>query len=269
MTGEESVPNPTAPAIKPCERCGYALTGQPVSREPHYGWLIVQCPECSLVTPVTIALRQRRGCLRAAVSMVFSVAVFAGMVGFLAGLSQSTAYAASFKFAEFLALSFEGDVSIYDRVSSEHWSVRRVDERFDAAGGWTHAVEWIALTDWLYFLVGSVIAAVVCAILWRHTRSRGLAIRGALVSVVSCVVLVLYYLDSNAPYGFEWPMSKAEWKVGVPIAAASMVVGTGCLIAAMYAGRAMARFVCQIFLPPVLRLTIHELWTLDKLPIDP
>ncbi len=37
---------------RPCMKCGYDLRGQGVVGEPHYGWAVVRCPECGLVTPM-------------------------------------------------------------------------------------------------------------------------------------------------------------------------------------------------------------------------
>jgi hypothetical protein len=37
---------------RPCTQCGYSLLGQSIVRDPHYGMLIVRCPECAAVTSV-------------------------------------------------------------------------------------------------------------------------------------------------------------------------------------------------------------------------
>lgn len=75
-----------------CLKCGFNLHGQTILREPHYGLLIVRCPECSGVTslqeyPVLGPWARRWGYLFAAVYILFITGLF-GLTAFLIGVSS-------------------------------------------------------------------------------------------------------------------------------------------------------------------------------------
>ena len=76
---------------RPCIKCGFALEGQPVEREPHYRLLMIFCPECGAPSPVQEypvlgSWGRRLGALCLAVWIIVLIGVFAGYVGGQVGI---------------------------------------------------------------------------------------------------------------------------------------------------------------------------------------
>jgi hypothetical protein len=76
---------------RPCIKCGFALEGQPVEREPHYRLLMIFCPECGAPSPVQEypvlgSWGRRLGVLCLAVWVILLLGAFAGYVGGQVGI---------------------------------------------------------------------------------------------------------------------------------------------------------------------------------------
>lgn len=76
---------------RPCIKCGFALEGQPVEREPHYRLLMIFCPECGAPSPVQEypvlgSWSRRLGALCLAVWVLLLLGLFAGYVGGQVGI---------------------------------------------------------------------------------------------------------------------------------------------------------------------------------------
>ncbi|GMV26675.1 MAG: hypothetical protein AMXMBFR58_27060 [Phycisphaerae bacterium] len=77
---------------RPCATCGFNLHGQIITREPHYGLLIVRCPECSAVAPLQEYPSLGRWSVRlsrlaAAVFVLAVIGAFAGTSIMMAGIA--------------------------------------------------------------------------------------------------------------------------------------------------------------------------------------
>lgn len=77
---------------RPCFKCGFALEGQPIEREPHYRLLMIFCPECGTPSPVTEypvlgPWAKRIGALFIGLWLLLLLAVFAASVATSAGFT--------------------------------------------------------------------------------------------------------------------------------------------------------------------------------------
>jgi hypothetical protein len=90
-----------------CTTCSYNLVGQMVLREPHYGLLIVRCPECGTVAsvqeyPLLGRWANRWGAVLAALYFIFLLGMWPASSGTIAGMAVGIAEEATYSYGRYL-----------------------------------------------------------------------------------------------------------------------------------------------------------------------
>lgn len=228
-----------------CIRCGFNLTGQPITREPHYNMLAVRCPECSTLAslqeyPVLGVWAPRFGILLALGWMLAAL-----LIAFLTGLTvylsaEGVAGVATVPAARQIGRSFavyradniepEGSGTLY--AADNTWSL---DDR-DPANNWIdpgwldgqdlHALPTLpggaaspyntrALAALIPVLVGAGAWGVVWSVLLLHRRLRGRVIITGVVFALAGGLLVLSHAGSPLAWDGFGPWTTYNWGWGV------------------------------------------------------
>lgn len=265
-----------------CPACEYQLAGCPIVREPHYGLLILRCPECGHVsTPVPSHLADRmlaKARRTACFWWLLFVAVILAPAAALAGLSQSTGFAVSRPYAIAIATTYrvraEGtwsyqDPSVFCLIPGDFAAT--VDGAFfDRAGGWVGGLDWPALTDLLFAPLICLPAAVLWALLLPHLRRGSLLLLGGAAMALGGVGLTVYYLVPTGPGSSEYAYRLAELRCGYLIGAFSYAICAGVFVASLWAARPLTRALSNLA-PAAVRVSLRLLWVRDGLevPRDP
>ncbi len=247
---QHTITNPTT-RVDACAICGFDLSGQVAEYVPEYHLMSVRCPECGQKQPSGMGARPwkyRR--LKAFVMRtwwlaIFSVVMFGSLIA-LTAMAQSTAYASLQWFdrelysvyAESMAergTYVGGSMGMVDVDWWERGGEALAADRFDL---WGH-VDWIVLTDWLWFvLIGPVIALLARIVLvgasrWAQALVLGLPIVGALGLVVLYMESPIYYTRVAPVY---LSMEIGGYWIGIP----TVVVGAlSILVSYRYADRVL------------------------------
>ncbi|MCP3905549.1 MAG: hypothetical protein GY715_18135 [Planctomycetes bacterium] len=102
-------------ADRMCASCGYNLVGQMVVREPHYGMLIVRCPECAAVAsvqeyPLLGRWAGRWGAILAALWFIFLVAMWPLTSAIVFGWTATTSEEAARGYGQYLRTHHREDM---------------------------------------------------------------------------------------------------------------------------------------------------------------
>ena len=100
-----------------CARCAYNLTGQLVTREPHYGLLIVRCPECATVAsiqeyPLLGRWANRWGAVLAVVCLIFLLGMWLASSAATFGWTLGTAEGGSRRYGDYLEELMSADLRL-------------------------------------------------------------------------------------------------------------------------------------------------------------
>lgn len=203
-----------------CPQCRYDLRGQAIHVEPRYKFLVCRCPECGRVWPAQVqelkpSVRRRMAYASAFVWWGF---VFGGLLGigmFMFGMAASAATWARWN-GEFL--------------------------------------DWVALSDVLWFPPVMFVAALTAAIGMPHLTTRRLM----LLSTVSVLIGGLSTVAYHASDLGSWP-SDAE----VLASTVHFLAGCMALVLAVAIARPTARGIAMLFMNQNLRIAVSALWTAD------
>ncbi|MEZ6318885.1 MAG: hypothetical protein R3B49_09060 [Phycisphaerales bacterium] len=242
-----------------CLFCGYDLVGQAVTLEPNFNLAIAACPECGRAQPAgrvirSMAASRRRASVVTAAWVVLVLVTVFGSVGAVAGLAQSTGYAASVPLARFIALwhadhaSRGGELTLiepmeWNRIGTAWWAQ---GGRADVMGmlTWNRLVQAGVLTDLLWLLV-------ICppfALLWRavfvRASRRSVICWFALAGFVGACALWSYLAVD--PWGVNpkvenYAIYVAEAEVGVYVLWGSYALGLMVLGVSIWGAGAVLR----------------------------
>jgi len=180
-----------------CRGCGYDLRGQSVVSEPHYGWMVVRCTECGLVSPMH-AFGASRRVVTTTAGLLSALWVIATLV-ITVVLGVSAFAIARVSFAE---------VAVGDRVFS---STGEAVYQTDPVRGLL-VLAWIVPTALPFGLVGAAMtagrgiramvlgglsAAFVAAMLWLLAVVSGSGLVWAAVLLVSAGILIVGVFASS------------------------------------------------------------------------
>ena len=286
--------NSATPAEKPlgtlggdrlCATCTYNLIGQSITREPHYGMLIVRCPECATPAPLTEYPRfstwaNRWRLLLAGLWLLVMLGLLALTVTALSVALYIISEEAAHPAARYLAehqLQWAQNEGVYDPNQTWRYNV----------GGWTSVdSNWRNATDvrqllaefespafffepqvWsIFIIIGMWLFGfgVIWSVVMPHLRRRWLPIAGLmLVGIALGVTKFIQMMEVNT--GFISMTTLVIEIQGFRYYLMISAVLAVFLISSMVAGRSIARLAVRGLLPPRLCSTFAPLWTVDGL----
>lgn len=278
-----------------CARCAFNLVGQTIVREPRYGLLIARCPECG--TPAPIQEYPLLGRWANRLSFVLGGAwllmlfAFLGInvltvTGFTIGVTQdlTAKYAFSISHtyaayadanlppspaATYTATTFFpwGGTSQFD---ADWWRAQDHAAMFAEAGGWSGGVDWGALRQLLFPILFAAPFGMIWAVALPHAKGIRRAIPLALVMVIAVLSLVVHDWQSSTP-NWRWTYMGAQEaayeQLGTLLHLITLSAWVVVFTLGTIFGRAVARRVIVLFLPPRLRGPWSFLWLADGLAL--
>lgn len=263
-----------------CAGCGFNLFGQIILREPHYGLLMVRCPECGVPAAMQEypTLTRVAGRLRALLAAAWIVAVLGGLA-----ITGAIVYG----FADMTSSSV---LSPYTATANSAWSTwSRANQTtaqqaawwgnyqametwwmqlppsalFKEFGGWSK-LNWLGLLKWVFAAAALVPIGVVWSV--ALPRLRGVRMAGVLMApVVFAAALVADDMISTGSLWFTSLETLIRRQVGWPSAALTLAFGGVCLMVGAMVGRPIARALLRLVLPARLLATFSFLWIVDGL----
>jgi len=282
-----------------CTACGYNLVGQRITREPHYGLLIVRCPECGSVAavqeyPLLGRWANRWAAVLAVLWFILLLGMWIGSSAAIMGCCAGAAEEASSSYTRFLrdlhkaaentaanpgrppGASLPANLNRPDLIAllnsvtrqadfSQWWLAQDHQALFEQAGGWRGAVDWDALLIW----IPTAIVALVFGWFWSVAlllfRRRWVMVWGLFIIALTLVFGLIPLLSwTTQPANGPW--SAASQQIGPPVLLASMAFSTLPLAAGLIWGRCLTRALVRGLLAPSLRGSLAMLWTADGLP---
>ena len=284
---------------RPCARCGFNLTGQHVIREPHYGMLVVVCPECGAPAalqeyPLLGRWAVRWGALLAAVWVLQILSLLAATVGVSFGFGMLATETSGMKLAQFIAerhrewmatdaatrtppasaattayitSMLQQPASPYNGIDAGWWAAQDPAVMLAASGGWWGSFDWNVLYAWVGASVPLLAAGVVWAVVLSHVRRSRLWLVIVAVSALTGGLAVLVWSSDAA--SSRWPgawvtaLQVARRIYFVPIIAMTLVAEVVPFFVGLMIGRPLARLMVRAFVPPRLRVPLSFLWLCD------
>lgn len=289
--GSETVRIAQLTGDRACIKCHFNLSGQTIVREPHYGLLIVRCPECGSACPVQEypvlgRWAGRLGALLAAGYFCFLLAFALACAGATAGISyavtellssplQQFAYDRTIQHEQSKMASvgpptqpqFYGNQAI----DMEWWEGLPPSKLIVDAGGWFGgAIDWRQLWIWVYIALVGLPLGVVWAVAMPGARWRRFVLVTLLIMLLATLFITLARFGPGSAGRFmgawyvrELILSEVFWQLVWPSLLASGVV----LLAGMLLGRPIARGLVRLLLPPRLWAPFSFLWIADNRPL--
>lgn len=226
-----------------CDNCGYNLLGQVVRQEPHTRLLMCRCPECGEFAPA--AAHTTIGQLwlqRGATTLLFVwiVAVIAALIG----LAIAQTVISFVPLEQMTSRRYHA----YAPAGFGAPSQATVNVRTDYSDG----PKLIAFTHGMSLAFGYCTAWLIVLVM-PHWRRRYAFLASVAVALTAATIVYCIWLDV-APNLIAWGTRFIGGQ------ALAFVGGGG--IAALY-GRAVARLIVVLILPPRLRPALSYLWQID------
>ncbi len=284
---------------RPCARCGFNLTGQHVIREPHYGMLVVVCPECGAPAalqeyPLLGRWAARWGALLAAAWVTLVLLMLAVSVGVSFGFGVLATEASGMKLAQYIAerhhewmatdaatrtppasaattayitSMLQQPASPYNGIDAGWWAAQDPGVMLAASGGWWGAFDWNVLYSWIGASVPLLGAGIAWAVALSHVRrSRLWLVIVAVMTLTGGLAVLVWSAESASS---RWP---GAWLTGIdlarriyfaPIIAMTLVAEVVPFFVGLMIGRPLARLMVRAFVPPRLRVPLSFLWLCD------
>jgi heme/copper-type cytochrome/quinol oxidase subunit 4 len=226
-------------------KCGYALRGQPVFEEQHYGWAVVRCPECGLVAPMHGFHASRRAAnITTGMLSVVWTAVALAIVGGLGGLLTL-----------FVSIAFRRG---YVGEEVRQWTGRTVRQT------WNDADSILGVLVLLMFIP---LAVPPATLFMAMTAGRGRRATLMLPAAVGVVALLLFgaiywvaYVDTRRGWGGDFQEAVTS-VAGMMLWLGATLVMTLLLSGVCLLSRRGLRWVVGHVGPNWLVLALSGLWT--------
>lgn len=264
-----------------CSKCCFNLNTQTIVREPHYGLAIVRCPECGTPAslqeyPVLGSWANRIGFVLAGFWMLFILAWFVGCSAlvFAGVMTVSEELAEPYRTAAYAAaLKNETDkapmgppvaaVNYWNTPFDQAWWDALPPEKFfQDSGGWRKAIDWRQLWFWTLVTAIGLPLAISWPVFLPHLRRRWLLLVYFGMMILATAFLGIANLEQRSwgPYAVR---AVAMRQVGLPLYLLNFAFIGVLMSVAMLCGRAIARGLVVLFLPPRLRAPFSFLWICD------
>ncbi|MDY7108184.1 MAG: hypothetical protein SYC29_06060 [Planctomycetota bacterium] len=296
----------TVNADRLCTTCSYNLTGQMVLREPHYGLLIVRCPECGTVAgvqeyPLLGRWANRWGAVLAALYFIVLLGLWPASGAAIMGMAFGTAEEAAHPYGRYLNALHQAatqagqqpqgtatppapptppaapgaiDPQVITRIVSgpaigddfEDWWAQQ-----DAQALFAQAGGWREAVDWrvLFLWIPAALTAFVTGWFWSIAL---LQFRRRWTYAWGAMIMLLALLFGIGPcaewlWGEVWyARMAARQQISPAIFLATIIICIPPLLAGLAAGRPLTRGLVRALLPPGLRSSLALLWTAEGLP---
>lgn len=264
-----------------CVKCGFNLHGQLIVREPHYGLLIVRCPECGQPAAMQEypTLTRWVGRVRFALVAVWLLLLLAGIAatgGILYGFTNATASVAIGPYMQQASADWSawtkanapaGQTNWYPDNSEmlKWWASLPPEKYFADFGSWS-ALNWRGLYAWVFVAALLIPAGVLYSVFFARLRGVRLLLP-IILPVTFAALLALHDLVAN-DYRWHILIYQQVWRqVGWLPMLMTLVVGTFCLFAGTLIGRRLVRTILAAMLPVRLLPAVSFLWLADDRPL--
>lgn len=292
-----------------CVKCGFNLHGQTIAREEHYGMLAVRCPECFTIAslqeyPTLGPWAARFGLVLAVLwaACILAMAFFTGLTFYasaegIAGVAtRPAARQIGLAYAQYREANPEPEDSGTLFTYGQLWNANSADAAFNyvdpgwlaeqdldalAANAQGGRYELKALAVTIPLVLGTAAWGLAWSVLLLHRRLAGRLLAVSMIVVLSTALLVLSHWGSPTAWDGFGPWSTYSWGMGVPaynIAARAYglvpalvveAIALAAMVPGLIWGRAVARWLVRLLLPPHLRGPLAVLWHVDGLPSPP
>lgn len=280
-------PDPSPPATEErvsiitghrlCATCRYNLTGQPVLREPHYGLLVVRCPECGTVAgaqeyPLLGRWVARWGLVVAITWYAVMIVLALGLAAATSGMTVAIAGEAVDSYARTLrsehdafrlARNPDADPTKLWQLETfeEFWAEADPARIFADAGGWRGVIEWDEMAALIIPIGLAGVIGVFFAIALLHRGRRTLLVVATVVALLIGAGLALAWSQLRGDDSGPWTVASRD--VTLPAVACAFGLVWLSFTAALLLGRPIARAAVRGLLPPRLRRPLAVLWEAD------
>ena len=250
-----------------CSKCGYAMQGQPLVHEPHYGFIVAKCPECATVRPIEamqMSRSQARGMAITRGSRIL-LGLFAWLVlstGLNIFVASETAIECSRQYADRVA-GFIGGNSY--ATFGEDVLQPKLDADWIQAGGLIRVVDWTEAGAFLLLFPSAFISGLIALACFPTLRLRG-------NSVLACTAVLLSHLIFAGMVWADWqsgvlsPYRYAIQRVAYPLSALALVAAFIPTWLTLICVRPVLRWFIGKLADPVLTARMTALWTIDGYP---
>lgn len=255
-----------------CVNCQFNLAGQTITREPHYGLPIITCPECGTIAALQEypALSRWVPRFRAAMAtlLIIGVLAYATLCALLAhALSYGVSRMMAEPWSDYATRAFPAS-SAAGPPDPDWWNKLPPSRLFADAGGWSAGIEWGVL--W-YCVPACALAAcfgAVWSILLPHLRGWRMLIVPAAIAGLTFLMVAGTWRNWSGRGMNAWVVGQLAFHHVRPLLTV-LIVGIVllALLLGMFVGRALARRVIVLTLPPRLRIPFSFLWTADGVPL--
>lgn len=230
-----------------CMGCGYDLRGQSVVSEPHYGWMVVRCPECGLVLPMHAFGASRRVVTTTAGALSALWVIATLVITVVLGVSVFAIARVSF-----------AEAVVGERVFS---STGESAYRTDTLRG-LFVLAWVVPTALPFGLVGAAMTA------GRGVRAMILGgLSAAFVSAMLWLLAVVNAMD-QLETGFASAMDRTLVSWSGIVWAAGILILAGVLIVGVFAvSPALLRLIVGWTGPRWLVFSLGGLWSAAGKPV--
>jgi hypothetical protein len=292
----------TVTADRMCTKCSYNLVGQMVLREPHYGLLIVRCPECGTIAsvqeyPLLGRWANRWGAVLAALYFIFLLSLWPGSSAAIMGIALGTAEEAAYPYSQYISALHQAanqgaqppqgttttpalptppgavNPQIITRIISglsssddfeDWWAQQDPSALFAQAGGWRGAVDWRVLFIWIPAGLTAFAIGWFWSVALLEFRRRWTCLWGAMIILLA----LLFGLGPCTEWlagDVTYARMAARQQISPGIFLATIVVCVPALLGGLAVGRSITRGLVRAFLPPGLRSSLALLWTAEGL----
>lgn len=261
-----------------CAGCGFNLYGQYIVREPHYGMLVVRCPECGLPAALQEypALARSAGRLRAALAGAFLLLVLGGLALTGAAMYGMASVATAAVLRPYHQRTMQAwtnwaKTNLTQAQQTNWWANTSVMEkwwndlppdRFLRDFGGLGALNWSGLLMWWYAIAALVPIGMVWGVIMP--RLRGLRMGALLLIPVAFGAALL--LDDLGTLNRTWAWSPEQFssrQTGWPPALLTLAACWGFAMVGASVGRRVARAFLRLVLPERLLVVFSFLWLVD------
>jgi hypothetical protein len=264
-----------------CAKCSFNLSGQSVVREPHYGMLMVRCPECGTPAalqeyPLLGRWANRFGYLMAGAWLAIMITIVSLAALAIWGMSEEMTQQLATPYTQHVQkvwtehVNGSGPPNPYAytnyQQNQQWWDALDKRQLFADAGGWLGAVAWGALWFMLDMLLVMGSIGAILAVVMPHLRWKGRAVLTLFITALAAsFAWVSMSMNQNvySYYGGVWNSWHELYPALFPLSAGFALA---FLFLGMCVGRRIARALILLLLPPRLRGPLAFLWRADGKP---